>query len=265
MPDSVRWVVNVNDVWRDNFYEGIENRNEGNANVVNSFLNVEEIVCPKYFKLGGQFAPSCPKLRKVTLPVSSYYEDGQEVVINTTYARKYIAGDNQSILEYIIPEPDNGTHFFTYNGMIYQVDGSKIVLANVPYATPTFDASMLYEGTTKLGASCFNKNLTTSVEIPDCITEVGDNVFEECRLLLTVRMSKNVKEIRQRMFNNCSMLQSVVYPSTAVTTIGYNAFANCPNLSSLTIASLSVPPIDDTSISNFVRNGYHPFHRYESH
>lgn len=261
MPDTLRWVVKLSEVWRDNFYEGIDSKIETNANVVNSCDNVETIVCPKFFKLGGNLANECRSLKHVTLPVSSYYdEDHNEIDVNGSFfTRKYIAGRCFAITDYTIPEPDNGNHFFTYNGMIYQRNGSTIVLVNVPYATPYFDGSMIYEGTTEIGANCFNENLTVTVDIPDTIVECGNNAFDGCDSLLTVRMSKNVKDIKQRMFRNCHSLTSVVYPSTALTSIGYWAFDSCWNLSSITISSLSVPVIDDTSTNNFKIRGYHPF------
>ena len=261
MPDSIRYVVKADDVWRDNFYEEIESRSKNDAYIVDSCPNLETIICPKYMFLCGNLAQTCNSLKHVTLPVNSYDDEfGNDIVVNGSYyTRKYIAGSVYSITDYSLPPEDNGKHFFTHLGQIYQRDGDNIILVNVPYTTPFFDGSMIYEGTTKIADNCFSHNNTVTIDIPDTITEVGANVFEDCGQLLSIRMSKNVKDIKNRSFNNCKSLSSVVYPSTAVTKIGYNAFKDCWNLSSLTICSLSVPEIDDTNTSNFIKNGYHPF------
>ena len=260
LPDSVRWVVKQSYSWRENFYDPDNLELATNANVVNECRNLETVVASKYLRLNGWLTTTCSAVKHVTLPVSSYYdEDGIEVVVNQAFHRKYIAGDSKALTDYTIPEPDNGTHFFTYNGMIYQKTSENTCkLVNVPYATPFFNGSMIHENATSIGDSCFEGNLTVTVEIPDTITEVGATVFKDCNSLLSVKMSKNVKVVKNRSFLNCQSLSTVVYPSTAMTTIEYQAFYNCPNISSLTIASLSVPTIDDTN-SQFKQKGYHPF------
>lgn len=65
-----------------------------------------------------------------------------------------------------------------------------------------------------------------SVIIPDCVTEIGDEAFDECKNMETVAIGQGVKKIGASAFRNCSTLKSVVIPDS-VTEIGYAAFHGC--------------------------------------
>lgn len=107
----------------------------------------------------------------------------------------------------------------------------------------------------------------TSVTLPNSVTSIGNNAFEGCKSLESVTIPKNVSEIGENAFNGCPDLGSIVVESgnetfdsrnncnaiiesatnslvfgckntiipAGVTSIGYNAFANCSSLLSITI------------------------------
>lgn len=64
------------------------------------------------------------------------------------------------------------------------------------------------------------------VIIPDCITEIGDEAFEDCKNMETITIGKGVKKIGAFAFRGCSTLKSVNIPDS-VTNIGGGAFNRC--------------------------------------
>ncbi len=83
----------------------------------------------------------------------------------------------------------------------------------------------------------------TDLVIPNSVTSIGDNAFENCSGLTSVTIPNSVTRIGQEAFYGCSGLTSVTIPNS-VTSIGYGAFYRCSGLTSVTI------PNSVTSIGN---------------
>ena len=75
---------------------------------------------------------------------------------------------------------------------------------------------------------------TTSVTIPDSVTEIGDYAFYGCTSLTSVSIPNSVTLIGSRAFFGCTSLTSVSIPDS-VTEIGYEAFFNCNKLTSIDV------------------------------
>ena len=144
---------------------------------------------------------------------------------------------------------------------------------------PAFQGKWLttYTGGTTSSAECDSTSAITlgeitltdlvSVEIGDCVTNIGDYAFSGCTSLTnctlgsgvtsiggsafwgctsitSIDIPDSVTEIGSRAFRSCSSLTSIVIPS-GVTSIGDNAFNSCHSLTSCTIGS------GVTTIGNF--------------
>ena len=96
-------------------------------------------------------------------------------------------------------------------------------------------SSVVYQGNTysvtSIGswAFAFCDDLT-SVTIPNSVTYIGDDAFQECSLT-SITIPNSVTDIRFEAFRNCG-LTSVTIPSS-VRSIGYGAFFGC-NLTTIT-------------------------------
>lgn len=77
-------------------------------------------------------------------------------------------------------------------------------------------------------------NKILSVEFPNSITTIGENVFYHCESLQTVILPKKLKEIPVGMFLDNKSLTSVVIPE-GVERIGTGAFFGCESLIKVTI------------------------------
>jgi hypothetical protein len=79
-----------------------------------------------------------------------------------------------------------------------------------------------------------SKNRLVSIILPDTLTSIGIQAFQNCSNLVSVAIPDGVTSIGSSAFYNCSSLASVAIPD-GVTSIGIGAFRNCSNLTSVII------------------------------
>ena len=161
---------------------------------------------------------------------------------NPEYVIKYTSTDGKIVTPYSTTAFGNATIISnTYeDGVGYLKFDSKV----------TFIDEKAFSGKTTL----------QSIEIPDCVTSIGNNAFDDCRGLTgELIIPDSVISIGGSAFFQCSKLTSLTIGS-GVTSIGYNAFYNCIGLTSITCKSPIAPSIDSYTFYN-VKNGgilYYP-------
>ena len=97
---------------------------------------------------------------------------------------------------------------------------------------------------TGIGDNAFNGCTDlTSVKIPNSVTSIGDNAFYQCTGLTSVEIPNSVTSIGDNAFSGCTGLKSLTI-GNLVESIGYAAFSGCEGLTSLTIPN-SVTSIGD--------------------
>ena len=108
----------------------------------------------------------------------------------------------------------------------------------------TVDADNQYYSSDSYGV-LYDKNKTelikypvdserTSFTIPDSVTTIGDDAFDDCDSLTSVTIGNSVTTIGDSAFGYCHNLTSVTIPDS-VTTIGDGAFSGCNSLTSITV------------------------------
>ena len=117
-----------------------------------------------------------------------------------------------------------------------------ITIANIP-------ETVVYNGrtclVTNVGDNAFNNcRMLISVKIPNSVTSIGDHAFEDCSGLTSIEIPNSVTSIGDRAFEGCSGLTSIEIPNS-VTSIGNAAFEGCSGLTSIEI------PNSVTSIGNY--------------
>ena len=80
------------------------------------------------------------------------------------------------------------------------------------------------------------------------VTEIGDRAFSNCSNLTSISIPPSVKKIGDAAFSGCESLTSIVIP-TSVTEIGETAFSDCSSLTSITIPP-SVTKIGESAFSD---------------
>ena len=83
----------------------------------------------------------------------------------------------------------------------------------------------------------------TEVEIPDCITEIGESAFSYANDLETINIPNRVTKLGEWSFANCEKLKKVTLPNN-ITTIPAGIFSDCHSLNEIVIPN-GVTIIDD--------------------
>lgn len=106
------------------------------------------------------------------------------------------------------------------------------------------------DGVTSIGSDAFN-NCTgiTSVSIPDSVASIGSGAFSGCDNLTSVSIGSGVTSIGMYAFYDCENLTNVNIPNS-VTNIGSRAFYFCENLKKVIIPA-SVKTIGDYAFSGY--------------
>lgn len=120
--------------------------------------------------------------------------------------------------DYKIVISDAGNRLFKYTG--------EEAVLNLP----VLDSGEFYV----IDGSAFkNNNTIQSVNIPDCVTEIGASAFENCDNLKIVSGCQGLVKIGERAFFGCEKLESVAL--VKVETIGYGAFADSHPIKTLAL------------------------------
>jgi len=82
----------------------------------------------------------------------------------------------------------------------------------------------------------FQYKAIDSVTIPNSITSIGTQAFQNCAALTSITIPNSVKSIGNGAFTNCTELKNITIPNS-VTIIMVNAFSGCKGLTSATIGS----------------------------
>lgn len=118
--------------------------------------------------------------------------------------------------------PSSGRHIYGWAAPDLYLAGEKIVDLVIPH------------GVTEISSYAFDYYSIKSVTIPDSVTLVQADAFNECANMTNVVFGSGVDTIANQAFSNCRSLTSVVVPDN-VEVIGDNAFYNCRALKTATI------------------------------
>lgn len=91
------------------------------------------------------------------------------------------------------------------------------------------------EGLVKIGQNAFNNSkMLLRINIPHSVTEMGERVFEDCKSLLEVDFNPNISTIPDMTFDNCYNLEKVNIPES-IESFGQGCFWYCKKLKEITI------------------------------
>lgn len=96
---------------------------------------------------------------------------------------------------------------------------------------------------TAIGDYAFWNCTATVINIADSVVSIGNNAFQNCTVLTTVKIPDSVKSIGECAFSSCTALRSITIPDS-VTSIGNMAFRFCTSLENVTVNN-SVTSIGD--------------------
>ena len=139
----------------------------------------------------------------------------------------------------------------TYNEVFYSVTSIGVIaFQNCSATSVTIPNSV-----TSIGPNAFDQSYKlTSVTIGSGVTSIGNSAFSYCSGLTNITIPDNVTSIGDEAFRSCSGLTSVTIPNS-VTSIGNLAFYGCASLTSITCNATTAPTITSTTFKNVKTNG----------
>lgn len=77
-----------------------------------------------------------------------------------------------------------------------------------------------------LARAFFKNESLVTVKLPESITEVGEDIFADCKTLRGVKLPEGVSRINKEAFWGCSILEKINFPAK-LTSVDDNAFVYC--------------------------------------
>lgn len=156
-----------------------------------------------------------PKLREI---LNKYRNLLRDEDFNTLY---YFLNDNLSVAgEFTQLLYNSGVNPLKYlknsipSGFLF---GTNITSINIP------------NNIKFIKPDAFRCSMLESIDIPDTVISIGQEAFEDCLYLKSVKLPNKLTEIAVETFINCESLQNINIPQSVIK-INYNAFKGCNNL-----------------------------------
>ena len=80
-----------------------------------------------------------------------------------------------------------------------------------------------------LARAFFKNESLVTVKLPESMTEVGEDIFADCKTLRGVKLPEGVAHIEGAAFQGCNILEKLNFPAK-LTSVGDNAFRSCLSL-----------------------------------
>ena len=220
--DEAQAVTSIGKVFRGN--TEIRNFSE-----LSCFTNVRSLVCDDGY---GAFQ-NCSKLELVNLP---YYLD--------TIGRFAFLGCKLSRIEIPSAVKFIGEGAFQYCGSLHTVfhmNGvSQSLLTTISdeafWGCSSLTSFEIPANVTEIKPNTFRGSGLTQIVIPDQVTSIGDDAFENCPYLATVTLGSSLASIGIYAFAGCTGLATLSF-GTSAPSIGESAFRGCTGLTTLNLGN----------------------------
>ena len=177
----------------------------------NGCSSLTVIVIPKSVtKIGGMAFRGCSSLTEIVIP------EGVTEIVTAAFR------DCLSLTKVVIPENITKIGLTVFMGCS-ALESIVVDSNNKVYDSRNNCNAIIHTESNTLIAGCKN------AIIPEGVTEIGGDAFQDCTSLTSVVIPEGVKKIEVVTFGGCTSLTTVVIPDS-VTEIGKEAFKGCKSL-----------------------------------
>ncbi|WP_164997225.1 leucine-rich repeat domain-containing protein [Clostridium minihomine] len=182
-----------------------------------------EIIIPEgVTSIGNSAFQDCAQLVKVQIP-KSVTKIGRDTFTRSAWLEQY---PNDMVI---------------INNMLVKYKNNDAVSVALPAGLKTINITAMSDlhnltsisipnTVTRIEEGAFSGSGIKNLVIPDSVTYIGLEVFQGCRSLVNITLSKNAPVLDYRLFYRCTSLQKIVIPE-GVTQIKSYVFNECSSLS----------------------------------
>lgn len=202
--------------------------------------SLESIALSSSLNTIGEYAfRYCKKLKSVTIPSSTtsigvYAFSNCSALTNMNVEEGNVVYDSRSECNGIIATSINSLLFACKTTTI--PEGVEIISSTAFNGLKELTSISLPTSVKALSDFAFAGTGIKSLNIPETVTFIGNDVFENCSSLESLTLPHNITAIPNEMCWNCSKLKTIEIPE-GVKTIGTSAFYGCSSLESVVIPS----------------------------
>ena len=162
----------------------------------------------------------CKSLDSITIPDSVNKIGGCAFMYCESLTKINVASENKK--------------YSSEKGVLFNKDKTKLICYPNAKTDKTYS---IPDGVTNISADAFQNCVNlTSVTIPDSVTKIGSGAFMLCSGLTSVTIPDGVTSIEDWSFCECTSLKNVKIPDN-VKSIGKYAFCECTSLKNITLPS----------------------------
>ena len=194
-------------------------------------------------------------------------------IINNCYSQ--IADKNKDRVSiWNLTWTDINDKTFVYNNILFKVfensDSCYVIGGGSPElvipATAINPKNNKTYKVTAIGSAAFKGTSLNSITIPEGVTSIWNDAFNECQSLTSVKMPKTLKYIGVRAFYNCSKLNNISLRNTK--SCGNEAFSGCESLTVIDLEGMAsignsafygCASLTDINMKNITSLGYSAF------
>jgi hypothetical protein len=137
----------------------------------------------------------------------------------------------------------NGLSILNFNA----INCGDFTTSNYPFADCPFMVINIGDSVERIpDYFAFDKNLLTSISVPNSVTEIGNNAFDSCSALTSVILGDGLSTLPANAFANCNDILYITLGS-GFASLPANAFSHCLLLQGVT-SNAVVPPLCSSTV-----------------